>query len=100
MFQASWTTPRGSFAGTLRFAVDPRHRGLGTYKDVDGVSWDIRGIIGKYVQARKTGHHPNYYSTAPGMSLMSSTAPGGANIHTWEPYEVEIVSTDSSPDPT
>jgi hypothetical protein len=95
MFQASWTTPRDSFAGTLRFTVDPRRRGLGQYTDVEGVQWDIRGIIGKYVQARRVGRHPNYYSTATSTSFGSSTSQGGANIHTWEPYEVEIVSTDS-----
>ena len=87
MFQASWTTPRDTFAGTLRFEVDPRRHGLGHYTDVDGVQWDVRGIHGKYIQARRVGHHPDYYSTA------SSSNQGGS--HTWEPYEVEIVSTDS-----
>jgi len=95
MFQASWTTPRDSFAGTLRFTVDPRRRGLGVYEDMDGVRWDIRGIIGKYVQARKVSEAPGYYGTATATYPSSTTGQGGVSTHTWEPYEIEIVSSDS-----
>ena len=92
MFHATWTTPCDAFAGTLRFTVDPRRCGLGHYTDVDGVQWDIRGLIGEYIQARRVGYHPDYYSTAS-WSNQNGT-------HTWNPYKVEIVSTDSGHGPT
>lgn len=94
MFHATWTTPRDSFAGTLRFHVDPRRRGLGVYEDVDGVRWDIHGIIGEYVQARKVSEAPSYYGTATTtMSFSSTDGQGGVSTHTWEPYKVEIVNS-------
>jgi len=83
MFSATWTTPVESAAGTLRFKVDPRKRGLGIYEDVDGVRWDIRGISGRYVQARRIAEAPEFYSTA------TNASPNG--FHKWEPYEVEVV---------
>jgi len=85
MFYATWTTPC-PLAGTLRFPVDPRGRGLGIYEDVDGVRWDIRGILGPYVQARRVTETPAFYSTA------TNAESGG--FHRWEPYEVEVINAD------
>lgn len=85
MFFATWTTP-ASPAGKLRFLVDPRTRGLGIYEDVEGVRWDIRGISGAYVQARRITDAPDFYSTA--------TNTGSTGFHRWEPYEIEVVNAD------
>ncbi len=63
-----------------------RLTGLGPVTDVDGVTWDIHGIIGKYVQAAKESlMHPFYTDT-------SSNDYGGQLIsQRWEPYLIEIV---------
>jgi hypothetical protein len=89
MFFATWTTP-APLAGTLRFRVDPRRRGLGIYEDVDGVRWDINMISGQYVAARKVAAHPDYYGTGGNCGLVGSTQ-GVDLFHKWEPYAVEVV---------
>lgn len=82
MFYMTWTAP-AEVAGTLRLREDPRRRGLGVYEDVDGVRWDVVGIRGELVNARRVDHHPSYYST--------STFASQGGFHRWEPYEVEVV---------
>lgn len=90
MFSANWTTPC-ALAGTLRFTTDPRRHGLGIYKDVDGVSWDVRGIMRGYIQARKVGLHQDFYSTAT-TDASSPTGNSPSMMHQWEPYNVEVIA--------
>ncbi len=87
MFRSSWMSP-AKVEGTLRLKKQPG--GMGHYKDVDGVTWDIRGVFwsGKsgYVQARKISDSSGYYSTAVFSSCVG--------FHTWKSYYVEVVKED------
>jgi len=88
-FRVSWTYPC-QIQGTLKLKQDPFYYGLGYYEDVEGVKWDIVGIIGiaavPYVQARRISGYPTYYGTGIYDNC------GGT--HTWSPYTVEIVETE------
>ena len=92
MFTMSWTEPFMGPVELLRFRIDPRRRGLGHYEDVDGVLWDVYAIHGEYVNARRVGSRPDYYSTASTSMRMSPTATGPDPLHTWIPYAVEVVA--------
>lgn len=83
MFHLSYTTPYKGPIETLRFKTDPRRRGLGIYKDVEGVEWDVYAIMGQHINARKVAEHPRYYGTAVGDNSNGS--------HEWIPYAVEVV---------
>lgn len=86
-FSGSWMSP-SEVAGTLYLKGNPFWSGLGVYEDVDGVKWDVVGVMGRpepersYVQARRLSDSPEYYSTA------TNAYSGG--LHTWEPYYVEV----------
>lgn len=86
-FHASYLSPYDGPIETLRLNRDPFKCGLGIYKDVEGVRWDIHGMqssdAGKTVMARRIDDAPQYYSTA------SDGHCGGS--HRWIPYYVEVV---------
>ena len=83
MFHLSYTTPYKGPIKTLRFKTDPRRRGLGIYKDIDGVQWDVHAIRGHHINARRVTDAPSYYGTAPWDNSNGS--------HEWIPYAVEVV---------
>ncbi len=60
-------------------------RGLGFITDIHGEEWDIRGIIGNYVQAVKRSELHPYYTDTSGM--------GGYELvsQSWEPYEIKVI---------
>ena len=65
---------------------NPFMSGLGYYEDIDGITWDIHGIIGcgrpPYVQARRITDSPSYYGTASWDTQDGS--------HSWKPYIVDL----------
>jgi len=89
MFHLSYSNPC-PIQGTLHLTRNPFMSGLGYYKDVEGVMWDIHGVIGRktyedsYVQARRLDDSPSYYGTADWDSQYGT--------HKWMPYKVNIVS--------
>ena len=91
MFHLSYTTPHEGPIETLRFHEDPRRLGLGTHTDVDGPRWDVPAIRGEHINARKVGHHPEYYSTASFGQSLGGTGNIPDPLNTWPPYAVEIV---------
>lgn len=94
MFHMTWTTPC-PIQGTLRLTRDPFRHGLGHYRDTEGNTWDVVGLIGgknPYIQARPVGHHPNYYSTASSTGAGSPTGAGNDPINTWKPYHYTVVT--------
>lgn len=93
MFYASWTSPYHGPVETLRFRPeqDPLRRGLGEYTDVDGVRWHVHAIMHGRVNARRVDAHPDYYSTATGAGSYQGTMSAPSPIHTWPPYDVEVV---------
>lgn len=66
---------------------------LGSFTDVDGRRWHIRGIIGDYVQAVPLGEvHDSYTSTAtPSQGFGTTMDNGGYVSQTWRPYRIIIV---------
>ena len=72
--------------GTLNLKRDPFYHGLGYYEDMDGVTWDVHGVIGirsePYVQARRLTDSPSYYGTATDDHQYGS--------HQWLPYSVLV----------
>jgi hypothetical protein len=95
VFQANWTAEHKGETGTLRLRTDPFKHGLGHYTDVDGRTWDVRGIIGgtkPYVQARLLADAPGFYSTSSSSDGAGSPSqqPMGW-VHTWLPYYVVVV---------
>lgn len=90
----SWTSPYHGEVKTLRLKRDPFKHGLGVYEDADGNHWDVRGLRGdgdrRYINARMTSRHPDYYSTAVGQGGGVGTQSGPDRIHEWIPYYVEV----------
>jgi hypothetical protein len=83
MFYASWSFPYTGPISTLKLDRDPFRFGLGHYRDEQGASWDIHGIVGHHVLARRMSDAPGYYSTA--------TNANGDGFHQWIPYLVEVI---------
>jgi len=92
MLTMFWTKPHKGPVQTLRLTHSPHRRGLGVYEDEDGVRWDVRGIRGEHVNARRIADAPGFYSTA-GSVDNSTTGTGSMPnpIHEWLPYRVEVV---------
>ena len=86
----SWFNNYEGEVKTLQLTRDPLYYGLGYYKDVNGVTWDVHCVFGgcsspsgkPYVCARPVCDIP-YYSTATGSHSYG--------IHKWLPYYFEIV---------
>ena len=63
MFNLSYTSPC-EVQGIIILTEKP-WRGLGIYTDIDGNRWDVRGVIGDYVQAcPEHGLHPYFTDTS------------------------------------
>jgi len=69
--------------GTIKVYHAPR--GLGILTDIDGKRWDIRGIIGRYVQAVPENELHPYYTDTSGCTNF------GLVSQTWKPYLIEVV---------
>ena len=63
---------------------DPRMNGLGHYTDVQGVKWDVNGIVNKHILARRVDDSFRY------STENSSFAPD-VEEYEWIPYEVEMI---------
>jgi hypothetical protein len=82
MFSLSYSSPC-EVQGTIQLSKRPS--GLGFYTDIHGERWDVRGIIGEFVQACKVDNlHPSYTDT-------SGTNNYGLVSQKWKPYAVEVV---------
>ena len=87
MYHLSYNSPC-KIQGILEFKNkrNPFMSGLGYYEDVDGIVWDVEGVIGcgnpPYIQARPIRERPSYYGTASW-----DTQDG---FHSWKPYLVEL----------
>jgi hypothetical protein len=107
MFSARWTTPYEGEIKTLRFHRNPIRHGLGHYRDVEGVQWDVYAIRhdGKqnYINARRIDQHQGYsgYNTSSVSTWPTGTASGGnghgETMHQWIPYYVEVVPEKGEP---
>ena len=76
--------------GTIR--VKKPIRGLGPVTDVDGKNWDIKGVIGDYVQAVPYNELLGYYwDTSTTDFFNQGTMGSGIVSQRWDPYEVEVV---------
>jgi len=92
--QASWWSEFKGEIKTLRLREDPRRKGLGHYRDVDGKLWDVHAIVGEHVNAREiVGAGQNgYYSTGTD-SFGNGQGTNSFNlIHAWKPFKVEVIS--------
>jgi hypothetical protein len=92
MFSLRYTSPYKEEIKTIKFKSpdgkknNPIWQGLGWYIDVDGVKWDIRGVLGgerPYVWARPVDNLPIYRTDIESFGMGYSA--------TWLPYYVEIV---------
>ena len=81
MFDLTYTMP-SEIKGTIR--VKKPIYWLGPVTDIDGRRWDVRGIIGHYVQAVPMSELHPYYTDTSGSSF-------GMVSQTWEPYLVEVI---------
>ena len=86
MLRLSYTSPC-EIQGTLFLKRNPFMSGIGFYDDIDGVTWDVLGIMKNsnqtYVQARRLTDSSSYYGTASWDTQNGS--------HTWKPYLVNIM---------
>lgn len=85
MFNLSWLAP-GKIAGTIK--VTKPVRKLGSFQDVEGTIWDVRGIIGDCILAcKRTELHPYYMDTSgrPYYGLITQE---------WRAYYTEVVDNE------
>lgn len=115
MFNLSYSVSHKGEIKTIRFPSrdgkenNPLWRGLGHYRDINGVVWDIYGVSGgggrPWVQARVVDGHP-LYSTATARVSTSSSTQGTIQLQdgwyddsmwsaTWRAYYIEIVEAAS-----
>ena len=83
MFNLSYTSPC-EIQGTIVLTKKP-WSGLGIYTDVDGKRWDVRGIIGDYIQACPVDSLHPYYTDTSGFNDF------GLVQQRWLPYKWEVV---------
>ena len=86
MYNLNWSSPC-ELQDILFLKRNPFMSGLGYYEDIDGITWDIHGVIGgsskiPYVQARRITDAPSYYGTASWDTQAGS--------HSWKPYIVDL----------
>ena len=95
------------FQGTIRLKKMPS--ALGTYKDLDGNTWDIHGIFngpkyGPWVQAKPFGELHPYFTDTSGRGFSDTTGSGHYDstfiTECWKPYKIEIVEDEEDPTET
>lgn len=79
MFNLTYSTPC-PIQGHLKFKRSPAYYGIGIYEDVNGVKWDVWGVIRDTVIARPVDNSP-IYSTESNVCQEYTV--------TWKPYTYE-----------